>query len=239
MARVTARNTTLFAGARDISGRANTATMSFSAETPDDTCFGATYRERLGGGLKDYELSFAGFGDFSACQIDETMQGLMAASAWYGVYRDAATASKRGREIIGIATNYTLEGAVEGAVGYSATVTGSTVMLDMSSLSHTTYIVAGCSNACSVDFTAANSGTCWHMLRVLTLTGTTPEISACVQESANDSTWATIQAWTSLSSANQVLAVTTASCSRYRRVAASLSGTSPCATFMVCSGSAK
>jgi len=240
MARITARNMKLFAGGRDISGRVNTSTLTFSSEAPDVTCFGDAYHERLSDGLKDYEVSFAGFGDFSACQIDATMQALMSSSAWYGWYPNAATASMRGREVIGVATNYTINGGVEGAIGYSATITGSKVMLDMSSLAHTTLgPVAGASPQSSVDYTAANSGTCWHIFRILTLTGTNPEVSASVQESANDSTWATIQAWESASSACQIFAVSTASCSRYRRVSASLSGTSPCATFMVVSGSAK
>ncbi len=240
MARVTAKNVELFAGGRDISGRVNTSTITFSAEAPEVTCYGDTYKERLSDGLKDYGLTFAGFGDFSACQIDETMQSLLSSSAWYGWYPEGATGSKRGREIVGIATDYSIEGAVAGAVGFSATVTGSKVMLDMSSLAHTTLgPVAGASPQSSVDFTTANSGTCWHMFRILTLTGITPEISASMQESANDSAWATIATWMSASSACQIFAASSASCSRYRRVSACLTGTSPCATFMVSSGSAK
>ncbi len=245
MARITARNVKLFAGGRDISGRVNTATLTFSSEAPEVTTFGSEYRERLATGLKDYELSFAGFGDFSASQIDETMQSLMSSSAWYGLYPNAATASQRGREVVGIATNYSIEGAVEGAVGFSATITGCAVMMDMCSLAHTTASDAGASNLPSVNFAAANSGSCWHIFRILTLKGATeagptgPEISVSVQESANDVAWATIAAWESASSASQVFATSSGSCSQYRRVTACLSGTSPSATFMVVSGSAK
>ncbi len=241
MARITARNIKLFAGGRDISGRVNTSTLTFSSEAPEVTCYGDAYKERLSDGLRDYGLTFAGFGDFSASQIDETMQSLLSSSAWYGWYPEGATGSMRGREIVGIATDYSIEGAIAGAIGYSATVTGSKVMLDMSSLANTTLgPAAGASNLEGVDFAAANSGTCWHIFRILTLTGTNPEISACVQESAlGTSTWATIVDWDSASSACQIFAASSASCSRHRRVAASLSGTSPCATFMVSSGSQK
>ena len=240
MARITARNMKLFAGGRDISGRVNTSTLTFSSEAPDVTCFGDAYHERLSDGLKDYEVSFAGFGDFSACQIDATMQALMSSSAWYGWYPNAATASMRGREVIGVATNYTINGGVEGAIGYSATITGSKVMLDMSSLVYYENFSTGAStNLFDVDFLVANSGPCWHVFRLLTLTGTNPEITAYIQESADKNTWATIVSWEGASSANRIFAASSASCSRYRQAVVTLLGTSPSATFMISSGSAR
>ncbi len=239
MARITARNIKLFAGGRDISGRVNTSTLTFSSEAPEVSCYGDTYKERLSDGLRDYGLTFAGFGDFSASQIDETMQSLLSSSAWYGWYPEGATVSTRGREIVGVATDYSIEGAVAGAVGYSATITGCGVMLDMASLANATIVSSGCTNQSSVDFSTTNTGTCWHIYRILTLAGTLPDISASLQDSPDDITWTTLVEWGSASSACQIFAASSASSARYRRVSACLSGTSPSATFMVGSGSAK
>jgi len=239
MAKTVARNVKLFGGGRNLSGRANSGTLSLTAETPDVSVFGVGTRERLQDGLLDYELSVAGFTDLSACQVDELFFDLQGASAWWGYYPTDATASLPGKEMIGIGSDYSVDSPVEGVVAFSATMSGSTELHDVTALSSSTVQAVGASNLVSVDFAAQTTNTIYNFFRVVTLTGTSPEISACVQESSDDSSFVTLTAYTAASSADQVFSSSAASSLRYRRARVELKGTSPCATFQISSGSAK
>ena len=239
MGKISARNVKLFGGGRNLSGRANSSTLSLTAEAPDVSAYGTDTRERLQDGLLDYELSVAGWMDVSACQVDELFSDLLGASARWGYYPEGATACLAGKEMNVVCGDYSSEGAVEGAATFSATLSGSSALFDVSSLSYTTVSAVGASNLGSVDFTAACSHTIWNFFRVETLTGTTPEIAACVQQSTDDSSFTTIYAFTAASAADQVFAASSASSARYRRARVELAGTSPCATFQISSGSAK
>lgn len=126
MARITARNVSLYvdnaAGAcTSIAGRSNTATLTFSSETPEVTAYGATYRERLADGLKDFELSIGGFYDGSAAEIDSILFGILGASTRISYGPGGSTTGCTKYVASAVCNNYTLEGAVEGAVTYSAT----------------------------------------------------------------------------------------------------------------------
>jgi len=253
MARIVAKNAKVFGGARNLSGRANSATLSVSGEIPDVSAFGEDFRSRLPDGLRDAELSVAGFTDLSACQTDESFAALKTASAWWGFYPGNSTASNVGREMNGIVSDYSVEAAVEGAVTFSVTVGGivagdtaggSAGLFDVNSLADQTVSAIGASNLGSVDFTAACSHTVYNFFRVMTIAGSTPEIAACIQESTDDSTFTTLHVFTAASTADQVFAASAASSARYRRarvaIAASANGVvSPCATFQISSGSIK
>jgi len=244
MAKITARNVKLFGDGRNLSGRANSSTLSLTAEATDVSAYGTDTRERLHDGLLDYELSVAGWMDVSACQVDELFSDLIGASARWGYYPAGATACLIGREMNAVCSDYSSEGAVEGAATFSATLSGSSDLFDVNSLGYTTVSAIGSSNLGSVDFTASCSHTVWNFFRVLTIAGSTPEIAACIQESTDDATFTTISVFTAASIANQVFAASAASSARYRRgrvaIAASANGVvSPCATFQISSGSAK
>jgi predicted secreted protein len=113
---------------RNISARANSATLSFTAEEMDGTAFGAEYRERIADGLKDWSLDFAGLWDGSASQLDETLQGIMAActSVCYGP--SGSTSGAVQYSGCAILQDYTVEGAVDAAVTFSATFAAASVL---------------------------------------------------------------------------------------------------------------
>lgn len=133
MARMSSRNTTLMildadSASRNISGRANTATMNFTSEELDVTAFGAEYRERIADALKDWSLEFGGFWDGSASQIDEVLYNLLAActSVCYGPA--GSTSGYVQYSGCAILQDYTVESAVEGAVAFSATFMSASVL---------------------------------------------------------------------------------------------------------------
>ena len=126
MAKVTARNTAIRildsnGASRLISGRSNSAEMSFTAEAVDVTTFGAGYREYVADGLRDWELSIDGMWDGAASQIDEILYGVLGActSLCYGP--SGSTTGMVQYSGCAICTEYTVSGAVEGAVTFSAT----------------------------------------------------------------------------------------------------------------------
>lgn len=245
MAKVTARDAAILAGGRDISGRTNTVTLTLSAEAPESTCFGNIMKERLSGGLLDYELAFGGFHDQSACQVAEGFDVLHGSSDWWGYYPNGATACKAGYEMVGIMTDHSVDNSVEGAAIFSGTVAGSAFLARTTSLGDSTVSGTASTALGSVDFAATQTGTNWHFFRLFTLTGTNPAINASLQsasaddeaEFATETTFgiATLGA----SSACQVWGASDTGTKRYRRVALCASGTSPCATFMCSSGSTR
>lgn len=130
MARVTARNTSLLVGdsagaSRVLSGRANTATLSFSSEAVDGTAFGESYRFKIADGIKDWSLSMAGVWDGAASQVDEILYGILAActSACYGP--GGSTTGAVQYSGCAILNTYEVAGALEGMVTWSAEFAGS------------------------------------------------------------------------------------------------------------------
>jgi len=127
MAKIVAKNTSLYvdnssAASTAISGRTNTVSLSFSAETPDVTSFaGAGWRERIQDGLKDWELSIGGFYDPAATQIDTILFGILGASTrvQYGPGGSISGCTKYTASAV--CSDYTVDGSVEGAATYSAT----------------------------------------------------------------------------------------------------------------------
>lgn len=236
MARIVARNAKLFAGARNITGRVNRTTLSFPSDAPEVTTFKTEYRERLGDGLRDGELSFSGMFDGSASQLSETLQDLSGASGWWGWYPEGSTASLVGKEIAGIVTEHDIESAVDGAVLHSGTVNLSSAILAATSLGHTTLSGVGASELGSVDSGSTGISEAFYNFRVLSLTGATPEISASVQGSWDDSAFTTLAEFTAASSGNQITTASVYNYLRYRRGRIMLAGTSPSAEFFLSMG---
>lgn len=126
MAKITARNVSLgvedSSGAcQSISGKSNTATFTHSAEAPDVSSFGATTRERLPDGLKDWELSVAGFWDGAANELDSILFPIVGASTMISYGPAGSTSGCTLYTACAVMPDYSIEGSVEGAVTFSAT----------------------------------------------------------------------------------------------------------------------
>ncbi len=126
MAKVSGRNTRLLikdntAASRDISGKANTGSISFTSEEVDVTGFGASYRERVADALKDWSVEIAGFFDGAASSIDETLYGIMAACTSVCFAPAGCANGKVVYSGCAILQDYSVEAAVDGGVTFSAT----------------------------------------------------------------------------------------------------------------------
>ena len=219
MARIVAKNCGILLGPRDISGRHNSVTLTMSSEAPEVTCFTEGTRTRLPGGLRDVEVSLDGFYDAAASQVKELYDSLIGASAWTGIYPAGVTGSYAGYEFQGILTEYAPNAAVADAVALTATITGCAPLL-YSKVIATCAAVGNGTSACvaSVDFAAAATGSVVGILRLHVMSGATPDISACLQDSADDATFATIIAFGGASAGNAILVGAATSAARYRHI---------------------
>ncbi len=105
----------------NLSGRSNSATLSFTSEEVDVTAFGALWRERIPDALRDWSLETAGFWDGAASNLDAILYEVFAACCAVAVgFAGSATGGVKYSGCM-ILQEYTTEGAVDGAVTYSAT----------------------------------------------------------------------------------------------------------------------
>jgi len=129
MARITARNCAIgvtdSAGAcQSISGRGNSVSMSITAEAPEVTAFQDLWRTRLPDGLRDWEMSVNGVWDGAAEQVDSILFGILGSCTLVHFGPGGSTSGCTKYSACAVCTNYTVDGAVEGAVTYSATFSG-------------------------------------------------------------------------------------------------------------------
>ena len=239
MAKIVAHNATVFGGGTDFSGRSNSATLTINAETPEATAFGDTTRQRVPGGIKDSELSVDGFFATGASAVDARMSGLIGASAYWGMYPAGGGTSNAGKEFGGILAEYSTPFDVSNVAAVSWSVAGSPPLLDVKSLGYAELSSQAAASAAlnSVDF-SGSTGDLWAVFRVTAIGGTTPEISASMQDSSDDSSWTTIVEFAAASTGNVAYAASANSGSQYRRLKYALAGTSPLsASFQASAGS--
>ena len=217
MARITAKNVGIAASGRDVSGRSNNMTLTLTAEAPEVTGFGEGTRARLPDGLADIELGIDGFFDSSASQVDELFQPLVAASSFWGVFNAGFTACNIGREFTGILTEYTVNTPVADATTTTITVAASPPILDAKVLATGSLVGTASGAANGVDYGAATTGSVYGIMRVLAVAGTQPQIAASLQDSTNDSTWATLFEFTTTSFGGNYNYAVAPSAARYRR----------------------
>ena len=238
MAKIVARNATVFGGGTDFSGRSNSIALGIKAETPEATAFGDSTRQRVPGGIKDCDLSVDGFFAVGASAVDARMSGLLSASAYWGVYPAGGGTSNIGKEFGGILGEYNPAFDVSNVAAVSWTVAGSPPLLDVKSLGYKELSAQTSASAAlpSVDFSGSTNDL-WGIFRLTAIGGTTPEISASLQHSSDDSTFTTAIVFTTASTGNVAYAASANSGSRYRRLKYVFNGTSPfSASFQASAG---
>ena len=128
MAKIIARNASFYledsaAASRAFSGFLNTITLTRSAETPDVTGFGEVNRQRMSGGLLDFEVDFTAFFATGANETDQVLSGILGGST---LFKFGPSGSSSGCILYtgcGILSEYNADFAVEGA----ATVSGKVI----------------------------------------------------------------------------------------------------------------
>ena len=126
MPRIVSRNASVYledsAGTcRAFSARTNNITLSMSAEAPEVTAFGEDNRTRLSNGIKDFELSFDGFFDADANQVDAVLFGILGGSTLFKLGPSGSTSTCVMYSSSAVLTSYEVSLALEDAATVSFT----------------------------------------------------------------------------------------------------------------------
>jgi hypothetical protein len=125
MTAIHARNASIYidtaAGAcQAISGDLNTATLEFASDAPDVTGFGNNTRQRLSGGLVEWNLSISGFyktaSNSAACVLFDLVSG----STFVQFGPSGSASNSRRYSGCAVLVSYSEEYAVEDAITFSA-----------------------------------------------------------------------------------------------------------------------
>ena len=182
-------NTSIFHGALDVSGNANTVNVTAEVDPVEATTFASSGWKEHKPGLKSFVLDYAGFGDFAGT-VDSTLStNIGAAGQIVTVAPDGATGSPAyfGQ---GVLDAYTPMAAKVGDMsGLSCKVTGSNTSdgLLRGKLLAAKQTIAGTTNTTGVQMFASSSVTIVRAaLHVFSVSGTsTPTLTAAIQSASS------------------------------------------------------
>jgi len=107
-------------GSVSLTGDTNSVSLSRSGDTPEVTAFGNNTRERVGGGLTDWELSINGFFTEGANSVDETLASLLSQNTVV-IFSPSGSATGASRfSGSALLNDYSVDFPVEGAATVSA-----------------------------------------------------------------------------------------------------------------------
>lgn len=224
----------LHVNGRDYSGYLTSVSHGGSIDTAETTTLGATAKAYIPG-IQDAALTADGIYDGAANQIDAHIaagfgstnavacsylpQGDTLGNIAY-VGKLHQTSYEIATPVDGVAS-ITLEGQADGGLSRGV------VLQSLAAKTAT-------GNGTSYDGTASSSAGFVAALHVTAASGTTPSLTARVEHSADNSTWATLGTFTAATSANSSEVITgTGTVNRYLRAAWTISGTGPSFTVGV------
>lgn len=127
MAKIAARNASFYledstGACQALSARTSSISLSYTAETPEVTGFGDDNRQRLSNGIKDWELTFEGFYDAAAGQVDTVLSSILGGSTMFKMGPAGSATTCLMYSGCGILMDYSIDLGVEDAVTVSCTV---------------------------------------------------------------------------------------------------------------------
>lgn len=199
-----------------------------TADTAEVTCFGNASKAYVAG-LKDATISLSGFFDGSTGAVDEVLQAALGGSALISLCpAGAGTIGNRCSLADCISTSYSVSAPVGDAVTVSAEAQVSGGMLPGVVLASLVARTAT-GNTSAVDNGASTPGGAKAFLHVTAFSGT--NVTVKVQESADNSTWADLIAFTQATGVTSQSATGAGTVDRYLRV--NITGTFTSVTFAV------
>lgn len=224
----------LHVNGRDYTTYLTSVSHGGTLDTAETSTLGATAKAYIPG-LRDGALTADGLYDGAASAIDEHIaagfgvNGAVACSylPQGDTVGNAAYVGKLHQVSYEIATpvdgvaSITLEGQADGGLYRGV------VLQNLAAKTST-------GNGTSVDGTASSSGGYVAALQITAASGTLPSLTARVEHSADNSTWATLGTFTAATTANSSEVITgTGTVNRYLRAAWTISGTGPSFTLGV------
>jgi len=110
---------------RPLRGDSNSISLSWTADTPESTTYGATTRTRLAG-LKDWTLEFSGFfNDNATIGVDTVLASVLGAQTEMTFGPAGSTGGYRKYSGSGIVSDYSVDTPVDGMVAVSFSMVAS------------------------------------------------------------------------------------------------------------------
>jgi len=127
MAKIAARNASFYVedstgACQSISARTSSISISYTSETPEVTGFGDDNRQRLSNGIKDYEVSFEGYYDAAANQVDSVLSSILGGSTMFKLGPAGSAATCLMYSGCAILNDYSIDLSFEDAVKVSCTL---------------------------------------------------------------------------------------------------------------------
>lgn len=229
MAFVSSQSTRILHGAVAIASTVRNAKPSFQQAMIDVTTLGDSAKAFIGG-INEWSFSVDGMFDNATTSgsVHAAMNSPLAASDTVAV-SVASTGFAAGSPVWVFPAKevtYEVKSQVEGAVEYSLVYGAGTApaigvsLADLAAVSTT-------SNGASQDNTAATSNGFVAQLHITAVSGTTPSLTAVVQQSTNSSAWTTLGSFTAANAVGSQIITGTGTVNRYLRIAWTVTGTTP------------
>jgi len=223
MAFVHGKETKVYINENDLSTYLNTADPTRTVDVGETTTFGSSNKTYIAG-EKDATVSFSGFFDATA---DNIIQGLVGTNDKVALISyDGVDANDKCMFGKGVTTNYGVSSPVGDVVAVTFDLQASG-FFSGSVLENATVTATGDGTARDNTSSTANGGGAFII--ATSVSGTTPSLTAKIQHSADDVTYADLVTFTALTSAGaevkEVASGTTVN--RYLKVVYTVSGTTP------------
>jgi hypothetical protein len=109
-----------------LTGDLNSITLTYNADAPEVSVFGAVSKERMFDGIKDWELGFEGYYQQQASAIDEVLFGLLGGSCMIDYGPAGSTTGCNKYTACAILSTYDINFELESAITISGTLVART-----------------------------------------------------------------------------------------------------------------
>jgi len=228
MAFIHGKGAATLVGAFDLSAFLNNFDVAATSDTAEVTTFGRDFKAYIPG-LADATVSMAGFFDGADGAVDPVLSAALGTAQLITlVPGGAGTIGNRGYLGTAIKTSYSIASPVGDAVSISAEAQVTGGLRPAVVLANLVARTAAGQTA-SLDNAASTSGGALAILHLVAFTGTDVDIK--IQESADNSTWVDLVAFTQATGTTAEIKAVTGTVARYLRV--DVAGTFTTATFAV------
>lgn len=238
MAFVSSQSTRVLFGAVAISSTVRSVKPSFQQNMIDVTTIADSSKAFIGG-IAEWSVAIDGVFDnaTTAGSVHDAMNTPLSATTTVptSVAQAGFTAGYPVWLLPAKEISYEVKAQVENAVEYSLALGAATApalgisLVDLAAVSAT-------GNTASQDNTASTANGFVAHLHITAVSGTTPSLTAVVQHSTNNSTWATLGSFTAANAVGSQVITGTGTVNRYVRVSWTVSGTTPSFTAQVSLG---
>lgn len=215
----------LFVNGENLSGYLTSVTVARTADSHDRTVLGGD-SHAFTTGLTDATLSGEGLASFDEDELDEILEPVLGAEALCSFYPNGDAAGARGKGLDCDATSYEIDSPVDGLSTFALEAQSSVGSEAVKShRAHGT--VTASEDGSAVDNAASSADGGVAYLHVTSVDGTTPTLDAKIQDSADDTTYVDLVAFSQATAKGAQRVEVAGTVDRYTRSVLTVGGTAP------------